>query len=59
MLIRDTEIEFHDLGMIDYQKAWDYQEELFQKLQEVKLKSRHRSEGSVIKVPNYLIFCEP
>jgi lipoyl(octanoyl) transferase len=41
---------FKDLGLIEYKKAWDYQEELFAKAQEAK-KSDKRTE-------NHLIFCE-
>lgn len=58
MSTKPTDIEFHDLGLIDYKKAWDYQEKLFRELQEVKLKSPHGFEGSVNKVHNYLLFCE-
>ena len=43
---------FEDLGLIDYKKAWEYQEELHQKIISVKSgKDRH-------KMVNRIIFCE-
>lgn len=47
------EIEFQDLGLIDYQKAWDYQEERFNKLVEFK-----RNPNSKELPERYLLFCE-
>jgi len=46
-------IIFHDLGLIDYQQAWDYQEERFNKLVDFK----HKQEGKEHQV-QYLLFCE-
>lgn len=46
-------IEFKDLGLMDYQKAWDYQEECFNKLVDFKLKP----EGNTQPVRT-LLFCE-
>ncbi len=43
-------VEFEELGTIDYKKAWDYQEELFQKSLELKANNK--------KAHNYLLFCE-
>jgi len=41
---------FHDLGTIDYKKAWDYQEELFNEVTSQKIKGNNEL--------NYLLFCE-
>lgn len=49
-------IVFEDLGLIDYQKAWDYQEILFDKV--VKAKQNNKVAKSKIPTPNYLLFCE-
>ena len=46
-------ILFEDLGLIDYQEAWDYQEERFNALVDYK----RNSEGK-IKPPQFLLFCE-
>ncbi len=43
---------FEDLGLIDYKKAWDYQEELHQEI--VKIKSGKTDK----KIINRIIFCE-
>lgn len=47
---------FYDLGLIDYKKAWDYQEDLFQ--QTVQLKIDRRNGLSNDSTKNYLLFCE-
>lgn len=46
-------IEFIDLGEIDYQEAWTYQEEIFSKIIDNK-----RSKSGGEKIINHLIFCE-
>ncbi|RFS19870.1 lipoyl(octanoyl) transferase LipB [Chitinophaga silvatica] len=49
------EILFSDLGTIDYQEAWDYQEKLLK--QNVGLKSA--AAGQIpVDTTNYLLFCE-
>jgi len=47
---------FEDLGQIDYQKAWDYQEKLFEKV--VSAKQDNRVSETKTPTPNYLLFCE-
>ncbi len=49
---------FEDLGIIDYKKAWDYQEELHKKVVDIKLKNRELSPENQIPTPNYLLYCE-
>tara|TARA_R110002012_G_scaffold109617_2_gene253659 strand:+ start:9791 stop:10474 length:684 start_codon:yes stop_codon:yes gene_type:complete len=44
--------------MMDYKKAWDYQEELFLKTIEIKTSNRKLEEVSHKITPNYLIFLE-
>jgi len=39
-----------NLGLIEYQEAWDYQENLFKQLMDAKLAG--------VPTPNYLLFCE-
>lgn len=43
-------VKFHELGTVDYKKAWDFQEKLFDEVTESKLKS----DGKL----HYLLFCE-
>ena len=48
--------KFKDIGLIEYKKAWEFQEVFFNKTLETK--SKNRNEGTNIKTENYLIFCE-
>lgn len=43
-----------DLGLKDYQQAWDYQEELFKKTLDLKI--RNRREDLELPTPNYLLY---
>ena len=49
-------VDFIDLGLIDYKKCWDYQEVLFAKI--LKTKSVNRNSKEQLKTGNYFIFCE-
>jgi len=51
-------VRFIDLGLIDYKKAWDYQEELFAEVIKTKVENRTASPNSALPTPNYLLFCE-
>ena len=50
--------QFTHLGLINYQKAWDYQASLFSSILETKKENRDRPAGQQQPTPNYLIFCE-
>jgi len=47
---------FKDIGLIEYKKAWEFQEKIFDKT--LKIKSKNRNEGTSLKTENHLIFCE-
>ena len=49
-------VAFKDLGLIDYKKCWDYQEELFAEI--LSVKSSNRKENKTVSTKNHLIFCE-
>lgn len=49
---------FRHLGLIDYQEAWDYQEQLFQATVDRKFANRKLPETQQEKTQNYLLFCE-
>ena len=49
---------FEDLGLIEYQKAWDYQAELFNSILDIKSSNRSLSQEEQIQTNNYLLFCE-
>lgn len=50
--------QFIDLGLIDYQQAWDYQTNLFNKTLDIKKQNRDLPVDEQQATPNYLIFCE-
>lgn len=51
-------VEFQNLGLIDYQKAWDYQEELFNKVVQLKTENRNLDPDFQKITTNYLLFCQ-
>jgi lipoyl(octanoyl) transferase len=50
------EVQLLDLGLIDYKKAWDLQEKLFNISIQDKIKIRNGEEN--ISIKNYILFCE-
>lgn len=51
-----NKVNFIDLGLIDYKKAWDFQEDVFKKAIDLKIKHR---EGLTEELPEHkLLFCE-
>ncbi len=55
---KNKAVIFQDLGLTDYQKAWDYQEEIFEKTIAIKLANRDLPEPEQKPTPNYLLFCQ-
>ncbi len=56
--IINKRVEFRDLGLIDYQQAWEYQESLFAEIVAIKIRNRNLSVQEQIPTPNYLLFLE-
>ncbi len=54
--MKNKQLKFQDLGLLDYKVAWDYQEELFKSVVDIKLKNRN--ENLELPTPNYLLFCQ-
>lgn len=52
----NKKVIFEDLGMIDYKRCWEYQEDIFAKTIETKTSNRRNS--TTIETTNLLIFCE-
>ncbi|MBT5089731.1 MAG: lipoyl(octanoyl) transferase LipB [Flavobacteriales bacterium] len=52
----NKKVSFKDLGLIDYKKCWDFQEELFAEI--VAVKSSNQKENKTVSTKNHLIFCE-
>lgn len=56
MKIKNKSVVIKDLGVVDYKECWDYQEDLFESLVDVKIKNRRESLN--IPTSNYLLFVE-
>lgn len=54
----NKKIIFRDIGLTDYQKAWDYQEELFNSIVAIKIANRDLPADLQKETPNFLLFCE-
>ena len=52
----NKKVIFEDLGLIDYKKCWDYQENLFADI--LSVKSTNKKENKKDKTENHLLFCE-
>ncbi|HEY9004785.1 MAG TPA: lipoyl(octanoyl) transferase LipB [Ohtaekwangia sp.] len=54
----NKKVKFIDLGLKEYQQAWDYQVSLFDKTLAVKTENRNLPENQQKITDNYLLFCE-
>jgi len=52
----NKEIQLQELGIREYREAWDYQEQLFREILDVKI--RNRREELQVPTPNYLLLVE-
>ena len=52
----NKQVIFQELGFRDYKETWDYQENLFQQVLDIKI--RNRREGLGMPTPNYFLFVE-
>ncbi len=52
----NKKVKIIDLGLKDYKETWDYQEELFQSILDIKVANRRNEEEN--ETPNYLLFVE-
>ncbi|HEY0612784.1 MAG TPA: lipoyl(octanoyl) transferase LipB [Chitinophaga sp.] len=52
------QINVNDLGLIDYQQAWDYQEKLLQENVRIKLDASRSTGNFQLNTNHYLLFCE-
>ncbi|GAA4449106.1 lipoyl(octanoyl) transferase LipB [Nibrella saemangeumensis] len=54
----NKQVQVQELGRIDYQTAWNYQEQLFAEIVAKKLDNRGVADNQQQPTPNYLLFCE-
>ncbi|WP_417357853.1 lipoyl(octanoyl) transferase LipB [Flavobacterium sp.] len=52
----NKQVQFLDLGMKDYKDVWDFQENLFSSILDVKVKNRREEKNDL--TPNYLLFTQ-
>lgn len=57
-LLINKQVNFQDLGLIDYQEGWDYQEKLFAETIAIKTQNRNLPAEEQISTPNHLLFCQ-
>ncbi len=58
MVVQNKQTRIIHLGEIDYKEAWDYQEQIFQSVVDVKIQNRKRPPEEQQPTSNYLIFCQ-
>ncbi len=56
--VKNKNIVFEDLGLLDYKACWDYQEKYFNKIIQQKIKNRELPENEQTETDNYLLFVE-
>lgn len=56
MPVMNKKVAAKDLGLKDYKETWDYQELLFQKTIDLKIKNRR--EETLLETPNHFLFVE-
>ncbi len=57
-ITQNKKTEFRELGLMDYEQAFNYQENLMKSIIDLKLKNRDRTDGIYEETPNYLLFVE-
>lgn len=53
---KNKNIQLQDLGLKGYKETWDYQEELFDEI--IQIKRKNRNENLNIETPNHFLFVE-
>lgn len=56
--MKNNQVIFKDLGILDYKACWDYQETLFNETVALKIANRSVEPESQIATKNYLLFVE-
>ncbi len=52
----NKKVEIQELGFKDYKETWEYQEQLFKEVIDIKIKNRR--EGTSLETPNYFLYVE-
>ena len=54
----NKKVTFVDMGLVDYQEGWDYQEKIFAEILDIKVGNRKLEPENQLETPNYLLFCQ-
>ncbi len=57
-ITQNKTLEFRDLGLMDYEEAFNFQENLMKSIIDLKLKNRDRTDNIYEKTPNHFLFVE-
>lgn len=57
-LCKMQQVFFRDLGLVDYKKAWDYQETLLKEVVDEKMSNRNLKPDAQFPPKHFLLFCE-
>lgn len=55
-MVQNKTVVFQNLGLIDYQESWDYQEKLHAEIVAIKIQNKQLAQENI--TPNYLLFCQ-
>ncbi|ALI99185.1 lipoyl(octanoyl) transferase LipB [Rufibacter tibetensis] len=55
---QNKDIVFEKMGLVDYQQAWDYQEQLLKGVVDIKTQNRSLPDSEKLSTPNYLLLCQ-
>jgi len=56
--VKNKNVVFKDLGLLDYKACWDFQEKLFNNTIQQKISNRNLTEEAQLPTDNYLLFVE-
>lgn len=56
--VQNRTLQFQDLGLMEYERAFEYQDQLMQHIISIKLENRTRPDEEHQETPNYLLFVE-
>jgi len=56
--MKNTIVKYIDLGIFEYKRTWEQQQELLNQIVEIKKANSNIEEGLLTATPNYLIFVE-
>ncbi|AYO57509.1 lipoyl(octanoyl) transferase [Chryseobacterium sp. 6424] len=56
--VQNRTLQFQDLGLMEYERAFEYQDQLMQHIISIKLENRARPDEEHQETPNYFLFVE-